>query len=100
MLKRLFLVLAIAGINSTFVHSTQSHSTNGIVFQLNSTIPLAKVDQILKYSAPILGISYPDACTAHQKGSLTIQEVGQSTDLYLVFMKDGPTSIFIDLEDI
>lgn len=99
MFKRITLFLCLAG--GTFlsigqlqtVHATQTQTV------LASSIPMVKVTKILKKAAPILAISYPDACSAHQKGSLTIQEIGQNTDYYAVTM-GGLQSIFIDLEDI
>ena len=98
MFKRLILLLALAGVTSTFAHSTQSSLVNGSVYACTSSIPTVKVVKILKVSAPQFGVSFSDAYVAHQKGNLTIQEIGVNTDLYSVNM--GGVSIWVDLEEV
>ena len=98
MLKRTLILLSLAG--GLFISSGQHHGAfaHQTTLAISSTISPAKIDQVLKKVSPILGISYVDACTAHQKGTLTIVEVGQNTDVYQVKF-DGIT-IFEEIEDI
>ena len=98
MFKRLILLLAVAGVTSTFAHSTQSTLATENEYVWTSSIPANKVVKILKISAPQLGVTFADACVAHQKGNLTIQEIGHNTDIYSVTLGSG--SIWVDLEDI
>ncbi len=99
MLKRIILTFCLAGGLVFSIGQFQSMHACQAQLLLSPSIPQVKVDMILKEASPLLGVTYPDACSAYQKGSLTIQEVGQGTDYYAVTLGGGQ-SIFIDIEDI
>lgn len=97
MLKRLLLLLSMAGGLLNFMGQSQVMMANHVELVQNTSYPQNTVNRILKEAAPQFNISYQDAHAAYTKGSLTIQQLAHTSNAYKVGFDGG--IIWIMIED-